>query len=53
MNHGWNGLALLPDRESIIYISNKGVAEIWNVKKDRRVDAIGTPGTFDADAGRR
>ena len=31
---------------SIIYVSNKGVAEVWNVKKDRPVDSLGEPGTF-------
>jgi WD40 repeat protein/tRNA A-37 threonylcarbamoyl transferase component Bud32/ribosomal protein S27E len=46
MNQGWNGLALTPDGHSIIYVSNKGVAEEWNVKQDCRVDSFGTPGTF-------
>ena len=38
MNQGWHGLALLPDGQSIIFVSNKGVADVWNVKKDRPVD---------------
>ncbi|MGD9632462.1 MAG: WD40 repeat domain-containing serine/threonine protein kinase [Pirellulales bacterium] len=48
MNQGWNGLALLPDGESIIYVSKAGVAEVWNVRNDHRVATIGEPGTFNA-----
>ena len=48
MNQGWHGLALLPDGESIIYVSKTGVAEVWNVKQNRRIDTLGEPGTFGA-----
>ena len=33
MNQGWHGVALLPDGQSIIYVSKTGVAEVWNVKE--------------------
>jgi WD40 repeat protein len=49
MLHGWHGIAFLPDGQSIIYISKSGVAEIWNVKDDRRVATIGDPATFNAE----
>jgi WD40 repeat protein len=48
MFSGWHGLAFLPDDKSIIYISKSGVAEIWNVAEDRRVDSLGEPGIFNA-----
>jgi WD40 repeat protein len=48
MNQGWHGLSLLPDDESIIYVSKTGVAEVWNVKRNRRVDSFGAPGMFGA-----
>jgi WD40 repeat protein len=48
MNQGWHGLALLPDGESIIYVSKTGVAEVWNVKHDRHSDTLGEPATFGA-----
>jgi WD40 repeat protein len=46
MLQGWHGLAFLPDGQSIIYVSESGIAEIWDVKKDRRVKSIGAAGTF-------
>ena len=48
MNQGWHGLALLPDGQSIIYVSKTGAAEIWDVKKNRHVATIGEPETFGA-----
>jgi len=48
MQQGWHGVALLPDGQSIIYVSNTGVAEVWNIEEDRRVDSFGAPGTFGA-----
>jgi WD40 repeat protein len=45
---GWHGLAWLPDKKSVIYISNSGVAEVWDVENDQRVQSIGAPGTFNA-----
>jgi WD40 repeat protein len=48
MLQGWHGVAFLPDGESIVYITKSGVAEVWNVKQDRHVDAVGMPGTFSA-----
>jgi WD40 repeat protein len=48
MLQGWHGVAFLPDGQSIIYVSKSGVAEIWNVKEDRRVASLGEPGTFNA-----
>jgi WD40 repeat protein len=48
MLQGWHGLSFLPDGKSIIYVSNAGVAEVWNVEKDRRVNSFGKPGTFSA-----
>jgi WD40 repeat protein/tRNA A-37 threonylcarbamoyl transferase component Bud32 len=48
MLQGWNGLAFLPDKRSIQYVSNSGVAVVWDVKNDRRVASFGTPGTFGA-----
>ena len=43
MNQGWHGLALLPDGQSIIYISKTGVAEVWNVKKIAASTTLGEP----------
>jgi WD40 repeat protein len=48
MNQGWHGLALLPDGESMTYVSKVGAAEVWNVKLNRRIDTLGEPGTFGA-----
>ena len=48
MNQGWHGVALLPDGQSIIYVSKTGVAEVWNVKDDRHVASFGERGTFNA-----
>jgi WD40 repeat protein len=48
MRLGWQGLAFLPDGESIAYVSKAGVAEVWNVKNDRRGNSLGNPGTFSA-----
>jgi WD40 repeat protein len=48
MNQGWHGVALLPDGQSIIFVSKSGVAEVWDVKNDRRIDSFGEPGTFNA-----
>jgi WD40 repeat protein/tRNA A-37 threonylcarbamoyl transferase component Bud32 len=48
MFSGWHGVAFRPDGESIVYVSKSRVAEIWNVKEDRRVTALGDPGTFNA-----
>ncbi len=48
MLQGWHGITFLPDEESIIYVSRSGVAEIWNIEEDRRVDSFGEPGTFNA-----
>ena len=48
MIQGWHGIAFLPDRESIIYVSKPGIAQIWNVKDDRSVASFGEPGTFSA-----
>jgi WD40 repeat protein len=45
---GWHGLAWLPDKKSVIYISNAGVAEVWDVQENHRVQTIGVPGTFNA-----
>jgi eukaryotic-like serine/threonine-protein kinase len=46
MHQGWHGLALLPDGQSIIYVTDRGIAEVWNVKQNRRVDSLGEAGTF-------
>ena len=48
MNQGWHGVSLLPDGQSIIYISKSGVAEVWNVKRNRRIRPVGQLGTFGA-----
>jgi WD40 repeat protein len=48
MQQGWHGLALLPDNQSILYISNTGAAEIWDIEQDKHVTSIGKPGTFAA-----
>jgi serine/threonine protein kinase/WD40 repeat protein len=48
MLQGWHGLSFLPDGESIIYVSQTGIAEVWNVVNDRRVKSFGKPGTFSA-----
>ena len=48
MIQGWHGIAFLPDKESIIYVSKPGVAQIWNVKEDRSAGSFGEPGTFSA-----
>jgi WD40 repeat protein len=48
MNQGWHGVSLLPDGQSIIYVSKTGVAEVWNVKEDRQLSTFGEPGTFNA-----
>jgi WD40 repeat protein len=48
MQQGWHGLTLLPDGESMIYVSNAGLAETWNVRADRRVGAFGKAQTFAA-----
>jgi WD40 repeat protein len=49
MWQGWHGMAFLPDGTSIIYVSKAGVAEVWNVREDRRVDSLGQPGTFNSN----
>jgi WD40 repeat protein len=48
MRLGWHGLAFLPDGKSIVYVSNTGVAEVWNVETDQRSKSFGAPGTFTA-----
>ncbi len=48
MNQGWHGVAILPDGQSIAYVSITGVAEVWDIKHDRRIDSFGEPGTFNA-----
>jgi WD40 repeat protein len=48
MNQGWHGLAFLPNGDSIIYICDTGVAEIWNVAEDRHIGSVGEHGTFNA-----
>jgi WD40 repeat protein/tRNA A-37 threonylcarbamoyl transferase component Bud32/ribosomal protein S27E len=48
MLSGWHGLAFLPDGKSMIYVSKRGDAEIWNIKTDRRVTSLGEPGMFRA-----
>jgi WD40 repeat protein/tRNA A-37 threonylcarbamoyl transferase component Bud32 len=48
MQQGWHGLAMLPDNQSILYISDTGTAQIWNVQKDQPGNSIGEPGTFGA-----
>jgi WD40 repeat protein/tRNA A-37 threonylcarbamoyl transferase component Bud32 len=48
LQQGWHGLAFLPDGQSIAYISSTGVAEVWNLREDRRVASMGDPGTFRA-----
>jgi WD40 repeat protein/tRNA A-37 threonylcarbamoyl transferase component Bud32 len=48
MIQGWHGIAFLPDKESIIYISKPGIAQIWSVKDDRSVASFGEPGMFSA-----
>ena len=48
MNQGWHGVALLPDEQSIIYISKEGIAEVWNVRENRRIKSFGEAGTFNA-----
>jgi WD40 repeat protein len=48
MIQGWHGVALLPDGQSIIYISKAGVAEVWNLRDNQRMKSLGEPGTFNA-----
>ena len=45
MNQGWNGLTLLPDGESILYISSKGIAETWRIRGNQPVSSFAEPGT--------
>jgi WD40 repeat protein len=48
MMQGWHGLAFLPGGRSFIYISQAGIAEIWDVAQDCRLDSLGAPDTFNA-----
>jgi WD40 repeat protein len=48
MNQGWHGLSLLPDGESIIYVSETGVAEVWDIKRNRRIGTFAETNTFGA-----
>jgi WD40 repeat protein len=48
MLQGWHGLTFLPDGRSILYVAKTGIAEVWDVEADRRVDSLGKPGTFGA-----
>ena len=48
MLQGWHGLSFLPDGHSIIYVASAGVAEVWDVENDRRINSFGKPGTFSA-----
>jgi WD40 repeat protein len=45
---GWHSLALLPDGQSILFVSEEGLAEIWNIKTNSRVKTIGDPKSFNA-----
>ena len=48
MNQGWHGLAFAPLGSQLMFVSENGTAEIWDVENDKRVSQLGSPGFFNA-----
>src|SRR5262245_5395552 len=43
---GYHSLSFLPDDRSLVYVSDRGVAEVWDAADDRRIGSLGQDRAF-------
>ena len=48
MNQGWHGLAFDPANQNLVFISDQGMAEFWDVARDASSFHLGETGHFKA-----